>query len=107
MDPTIALRVYCIVSFISEIPFIIAVVSLGNSIDQIEKGKSSSLSDILLIVQIVLTVAVIGIITYISRNSYRMLKAKSDSVTGKRTVRQKGREKCRNCVNAKGEANVT
>ena len=83
VDPTIALRVYCIVSFISEIPFIIAVVSLGNSIDQIEKGKSSSLSDILLVVQIVLTVAVIGIITYISRNSYRMLKAKSDSVTGK------------------------
>ena len=81
VDPTIALRVYCIVSFISEIPFIIAVVSLGNSIDQIEQGKSNDLSDILLIVHIVLTVAVIGIITYISRNSYRMLKAKSDGLT--------------------------
>ena len=81
VDPT--LRMYCIVSFISEIPFIIAVVSLGNSIDQIEQGKSNALSDILLIIQIVFTVAVIGIITYISKNSYRMLKAKSDNLANK------------------------
>ena len=56
----------CIVSFVSEIPFIIAVVSLGNSIDQIEQGQSNSLSEILLVVQIVLTLAVMGIIIYIS-----------------------------------------
>ena len=83
---------YCIVSFISEVPFIIAVVSLGNSIDQIEQGKSNALSDILLIAQIVLTVAVIGIITYISKNSYRMLKAKSVNLANK------GVEQCEEVV---------
>ena len=80
VDEKIAFRVYCIVSFVSEIPFIIAVVSLGNSIDQIEQGQSNSLSEILLVVQIVLTLAVMGIIIYISKKSYRMIKDKSDDL---------------------------
>ena len=80
VDEKQAFTTYCAVSFLSEIPFIVAVVSLGNSIDQLEQGKSNGVSEILLVVQIILTLAVIGIMVYIGKKSYRQIKHKSDNL---------------------------
>ena len=80
IDAKTAFRHYCIVSFVSEVPFLVAVVSLGNSIDQLEQGQSNGISEILLVVQILLTLVVIGVIIYIGKKSYKLIKDKSDNL---------------------------
>ena len=81
------IREYCALAYTTDLPYLIAYVSLGISVKQLETGElddagsSDNIRLIMLVIQILCTVLIFLVTCYIAHRGFQIIKMKSREVS--------------------------